>query len=102
LIKFNVGKEREEYSWSLPVVAETYDGVLNDINGFHIKDSHVFKAIDNVNDKAVEEGCVGGGTGTLFPSFHSLLFSVPLSSSLSFLSFPSSFFFDILLYFIDI
>lgn len=49
--------------WSLPVVAETYDGVLNDINGFHVKKEHVFAALDNASSNAIEEGCVGGGTG---------------------------------------
>ena len=49
--------------WSLPVVAETYDGVLNDINGFHVKKEHAFAALDSAVSGAVAEGCVGGGTG---------------------------------------
>ncbi len=49
--------------WSLPVVAETWDGWLNDINGFHVKPEHVFHAIDTAHAGAVEEGAVGGGTG---------------------------------------
>src|SRR5271156_506859 len=49
--------------WSLPVVAETWDGWLNDINGFHVKPEHVFKAIDSAHAGPVEEGAVGGGTG---------------------------------------
>ena len=53
----------EDLAWSLPVAAETYDGWLNDINGFHVKPEHVFAAIDNASDGPVEEGCVGGGTG---------------------------------------
>jgi D-aminopeptidase len=49
--------------WSLPVVAETWDGWLNDINGFHVRPEHVFHAIDSAHSGAVEEGAVGGGTG---------------------------------------
>ena len=49
--------------WSLPVVAETYDGSLNDINGFHVKAEHLVGAIENASSGPVEEGNVGGGTG---------------------------------------
>ena len=49
--------------WGLPVVAETYDGFLNDINGFHVKPRHVFEALDGASGGAVAEGNVGGGTG---------------------------------------
>ena len=49
--------------WALPVVAETYDGLLNDINGFHIKPEHVFAALDRAAPGPVAEGNVGGGTG---------------------------------------
>jgi D-aminopeptidase len=49
--------------WSLPVVAETWDGWLNDINGFHVKPEHAFNAIDSAHGGPVEEGAVGGGTG---------------------------------------
>jgi len=51
------------YWWSLPVVAETWDGWLNDINGFHVKPEHAFHAIDSAHGGTVEEGAVGGGTG---------------------------------------
>jgi L-aminopeptidase/D-esterase-like protein len=51
------------YWWSLPVVAETWDGWLNDINGFHVKPEHAFHAIDSAKPGRVEEGNVGGGTG---------------------------------------
>jgi L-aminopeptidase/D-esterase-like protein len=51
--------------WSLPVVAETWDGWLNDINGFHIKPEHAFHALDTAHGGAVEEGSVGGGTGMI-------------------------------------
>jgi D-aminopeptidase len=49
--------------WLLPVVAETYDGRLNDINGFHVKPEHVFAALDSAAPGPVVEGSVGGGTG---------------------------------------
>ena len=48
--------------WALPVVAETYDGGLNDINGFHVKKEHVFKALDTASSGPVAEGNTGGGT----------------------------------------
>ena len=51
--------------WSLPVVAETWDGWLNDINGFHVKPEHVFQALEHAHAGAVEEGNVGGGTGMI-------------------------------------
>jgi L-aminopeptidase/D-esterase-like protein len=53
----------EGLSWSLPVVAETWDGGLNDINGFHVKPEHVFAAIESASGGPVAEGNVGGGTG---------------------------------------
>jgi L-aminopeptidase/D-esterase-like protein len=49
--------------WGLPVVAETYDGGLNDINGFHVKPEHVLSALDEAEGGRVAEGNVGGGTG---------------------------------------
>ena len=55
--------------WSLPVVAETWDGWLNDINGFHVKPEHVFHAIDSAHSGPVEEGVVGGGTGMVCNGF---------------------------------
>ena len=48
---------------SLPLVAETYDGFLNDINGFHVKKEHVFQALESASSGPVPEGNVGGGTG---------------------------------------
>ena len=57
------------YWWSLPVVAETWDGWLNDINGFHVKPEHAFHAIDSSHGGAVEEGAVGGGTGMICNEF---------------------------------
>ena len=55
--------------WALPVIGETYDGVLNDINGFHIKKEHVFAALDNAAPGPVREGNVGGGTGMICHGF---------------------------------
>ena len=49
--------------WVLPVVAETYDGYLNDTHGFHVKEKHVFEALESAAAGPVAEGNVGGGTG---------------------------------------
>jgi D-aminopeptidase len=57
------------YWWSLPVVAETWDGHLNDINGFHVKPEHVFAALDGARGGAIAEGNVGGGTGMICHEF---------------------------------
>jgi len=57
------------YWWSLPVVAETWDGWLNDINGFHVKPEHAFQAINSARGGAVQEGAVGGGTGMVCNGF---------------------------------
>ncbi|MGE5213809.1 MAG: P1 family peptidase [Nitrospirota bacterium] len=57
------------YWWSLPVVAETWDGWLNDINGFHVKPEDVFHALDNAHNGVIEEGSVGGGTGMICYEF---------------------------------
>ncbi|MFN2187590.1 MAG: P1 family peptidase [Candidatus Promineifilaceae bacterium] len=55
--------------WFLPVVAETYDGFLNDINGFHIKSEHVYKALDSASSGIPQEGNVGGGTAMICHDF---------------------------------
>jgi D-aminopeptidase len=55
--------------WGLPVVAETYDGFLNDINGFHVKPGHVLSALDGAKGGPVTEGNVGGGTGMICHGF---------------------------------
>ncbi len=55
--------------WSLPVVAETYDGYLNDINGFHVKKEHAFKAIETSSPVSIAEGNIGGGTGMICHKF---------------------------------
>jgi L-aminopeptidase/D-esterase-like protein len=57
--------DKTGYWWSLPVVAETWDGWLNDINGFHVKPADVWHALDTAHTGAVEEGSVGGGTGMI-------------------------------------
>ena len=59
----------EGYSWSLPIVAETADDGLNDMNGFHVKPEHVYHALDSAHGGAVEEGSVGGGTGMVCNEF---------------------------------
>ena len=51
--------------WAMPVVAETYDGVLNDINGLHVTEAHALAALDAAKGGAVAEGNVGGGTGMI-------------------------------------
>jgi D-aminopeptidase len=55
--------------WSLPVVAETWDSWLNDINGFHVKPEHAFAALDDAASGPVAEGNVGGGTGMICYEF---------------------------------
>jgi L-aminopeptidase/D-esterase-like protein len=55
--------------WSLPVVAETWDGWLNDINGFHVKAEDVWHALDTAHGGAVEQGSLGGGTGMICYEF---------------------------------
>ena len=62
-------KHNPEAEWSLPVVAETYDGFLNDINGFHVKPEHVWSAIETATGGRVAEGSVGGGTGMVCNGF---------------------------------
>ena len=55
--------------FSLPIVAETYDGYLNDVNGFHVKPEHAFQALDGAKTGPVPEGNVGGGTGMVCYGF---------------------------------
>ena len=63
------GPDATGYWWSLPVVAETWDGRLNDINGFHVREEQVFQALERARDGPVEEGNVGGGTGMICYEF---------------------------------
>jgi L-aminopeptidase/D-esterase-like protein len=58
-----------DFLWALPVVAETYDGSLNDINGFHVTPEHTSAALDAARSGPVEQGAVGGGTGMICHSF---------------------------------
>ncbi len=55
--------------WAMPVVAETYDGVLNDINGFHLTEAHVLQALGAARSGPVQEGNAGGGTGMICYEF---------------------------------
>lgn len=63
------GPDPTGFVWSLPVVAETWDGYLNDINGFHVKPEHVTSALENGKGGPVPEGSVGGGTGMVCYEF---------------------------------
>lgn len=65
MLKTGAGQQ----AWGLPVVAETYDGWLNDINGFHVKPEHAFQALENAKSGPVAEGNVGGGTGMICYEF---------------------------------
>jgi len=58
-------KDQPAQDWGLPVAGETYDGELNDINGFHVKAEHVIAALDEARGGPLELGSVGGGTGML-------------------------------------
>lgn len=71
LIAYDVAKGGGglDNAWSLPVVAETWDGFLSDINGQHVRPEHVFAALDAAKSGPVEEGCVGGGTGMVCHGF---------------------------------
>lgn len=59
----------DDLFWALPVVAETYDGMMNDINGMHVKKEHVFQALDQAASGKVKEGSTGGGTGMMCHGF---------------------------------
>jgi L-aminopeptidase/D-esterase-like protein len=62
-------ERNSDLAFSLPVVAETYDGMLSDINGFHVKPEHARQALDSARGGAVPEGSVGGGTGMICNGF---------------------------------
>jgi L-aminopeptidase/D-esterase-like protein len=68
-IRWLTGRFQREGQWSLPVAGETYDGWLNDINGFHVTAEDVFAALDGAAGGAIEEGSVGGGTGMICYGF---------------------------------
>src|SRR6266513_5139833 len=61
--------DKTGYWWSLPVVAETWDGWLNDVNGFHVKPEDVWHALESARGGVIEEGSVGGGTGMICYEF---------------------------------
>jgi D-aminopeptidase len=65
VIAWQVRERMMRQPWSLPVVAETYDGVLNDIDGFHVTAKHAWAALASARGGRVAEGCVGGGTGMI-------------------------------------
>jgi L-aminopeptidase/D-esterase-like protein len=60
---------RDEYAWAMPVVAETYDGVLNDITAMHVKPEHAVAALNAARSGPVDEGSVGGGNGMIAYEF---------------------------------
>jgi L-aminopeptidase/D-esterase-like protein len=69
IIQWEVSQKNALQPWWLPVVAETYDGSLNDINGFHVKPEHVVAALDGATGGVPREGAVGGGTGMVCHGF---------------------------------
>jgi len=68
-LKVNDLLKEGNYPWALPVVAETWDGALNDLNGFHVRPEHVFAALNSAAPGPVAEGNVGGGTGMVCYQF---------------------------------
>jgi len=69
IMQWEVSQKNALQPWWLPVVAETYDGGLNDINGFHVKPEHVLAALDDASGGVPKEGAVGGGTGMVCHGF---------------------------------
>jgi L-aminopeptidase/D-esterase-like protein len=69
LIEWGAKRNLLYQAFALPLVAETYDGWLNDVNGFHVKPEHVFQAIESASGGRVAEGNVGGGTGMICYGF---------------------------------
>jgi len=63
------GWYKEDFWYTYPVVAETYDGFLNDIYGFHVKESNAFEALDSAKSGLIKEGNIGGGTGMMCLGF---------------------------------
>jgi L-aminopeptidase/D-esterase-like protein len=63
------GWYKEDFWYTYPVVAETYDGFLNDIYGFHVKEENAFEALDSAKSGLIKEGNVGGGTGMMCLGF---------------------------------
>ncbi len=69
VIDWAIRRKYDEFLWALPVVAETWDGGLNDIKGMHITREHAFQALDSAKAGPVAEGNVGGGTGMICHGF---------------------------------
>ena len=69
IIQWEVRQKNALQPWWLPVVAETWDGSLNDASGFHVKPEHVLAALDNATSGLPQEGVVGGGTGMICHGF---------------------------------
>ena len=69
IIRNHADAWQSEHLWAMPVVAETYDGVLNDINGQHITEEDALKALNSAASGPVDEGNVGGGTGMICYEF---------------------------------
>lgn len=69
VIEWAIRRHYDDFLWALPVVAETYDGGLNDIKGMHVRKEHAFQALDSARAGPVVEGSVGGGTGMVCHSF---------------------------------
>jgi L-aminopeptidase/D-esterase-like protein len=65
VVSWRVKQGKPEAAISLPIVGETWDGFLNDINGFHVKPQHALEAIQKAKSGEIEEGNVGGGTGMI-------------------------------------
>ncbi len=63
------GWYKEDFWYTYPVVAETYDGFLNDIYGFHVKETNAYEALDSAKGGLIKEGNVGGGTGMMCLGF---------------------------------
>lgn len=63
------GQPTGDVLYGLPVVGETYSGILSDMLGFHVREEHVYRALDSASSGPVEEGCVGGGTGMICHAF---------------------------------
>ncbi|RDB07409.1 DmpA family aminopeptidase [Runella aurantiaca] len=63
------GWYKEDFWYTYPVVAETYDGFLNDIYGFHVEEKHAFEALNTAKSGVIQEGNVGGGTGMMCLGF---------------------------------
>jgi L-aminopeptidase/D-esterase-like protein len=69
VVKYYTQRKQQQQPWIMPIVAETYDGRLNDTHGFHVKEEHVFAALDSARGGRVPEGNVGGGTGMVCLGF---------------------------------